>query len=442
LNASHENNVTSNNFGNKMNKATKSIILAVTTTIGATLLLCAEDWPQYRGPRGDGISAENVRIPWPASGPKVIWKKPTPNGFSSFAVSGGRVYTQVIRDLNGQRREILVAMDAATGNELWYADIGEAKYDSGGDSGTQDNRGGDGPRSTPTVNGGKVYAFTQHLKLFCFDAASGKTLWVKDIMQDFAGRNIGWKSAMSPLVDGELVFVGGGGAGQSLLAFNKTTGAVVWKKHDEKITHSTPVAATIHGVRQIIFFLQSGLLSVSPQDGTALWRFPFRYNVSTAISPVVCGDVVYCSAGYGVGGGACRIIKNGSQWTAEELWKIPGDRQVANHWSTPVFKDGYLYGMFSFKEFGRGPLKCVELKTGQVKWQQPGFGPGNVILSGKHLLALADDGQLVAVEATPESYKEVCRVKALNGKCWTTPALSNGRLYIRSTKEGACLDLK
>ena len=414
----------------------------VTVSLGAgTALLCAADWPQYRGPNQDGISTESVELKWAAAGPRVVWKVPTRNGFSSFAVSGGKAFTQVNRDLNGVPREIVVALDAATGKELWFVEIGVGKYDQGGDSGTPDNKGGDGPRSTPTVSDGKVYVLTQSLVLYCFDAESGKTVWTKNLIKEHAGRNIGWKNAASAVVDGDFVFAGGGGAGQSLLAFNKHTGQVVWKAHDEVITHATPVVATIHGVRQVIFFLKTGLLSVAAKEGQALWRFPFRFNVSTAISPVVAGDVVYCSAGYGVGGGACRISKDGDKFTATEMWKITGDKKVANHWSTPVFKNGHLYGMFSFKEFGKGPLKCVELSTGQVKWEQPGFGAGNVILVGNQILALADDGQLVVVEAAPTAYRELARAKAVTGKCWSTPAFSHGRIYVRSTQEGACLDV-
>jgi outer membrane protein assembly factor BamB len=401
----------------------------------------AADWPQYRGPDQTGISAESVNLSWPADGPKLVWKIPTKNGFSSFAISGGKVCTQVNREIDGEKREVCVALDAATGKELWAVDVGVGKYDSGGDSGTPDNRGGDGPRSTPTISEGKVYVLTQDLVVRCLDAETGKQVWIRDLVKQHAGRNIGWKSAASPVVDGDRVFLGGGGRGQSLLALDKKTGEVLWKDHDETITHSTPVATTIHGERQVVFFLKSGLLSVAAKDGKALWRFPFPFNVSTAISPIVSGDVVYCSAGYDVGGGACRIVKDGDQYTAKQLWRISGVKLVANHWSTPVVKDGHLYGMFSFKRFGVGPLKCVELATGKVEWEQPGFGAGNVILVKDKVLALADDGQLVVVEATPKAYQEVARFKAVTGKCWSTPALSDGKIYVRSTKEGACLAL-
>src|SRR5258706_8101976 len=223
----------------------------------------AADWPQYHGPNGDSISTEKVKLPWPAAGPKVVWKIPTLNGFSSFAVAGGQAFTQVNRDIDNVPWEICVALDAATGKEQWFAKTDIGNYEHGGDSGTPGNKGGDGPRSTPAFGDGKVYVLTQNLVLHSLDAQNGKSLWSHDLMKEFSGRNIGWKSAASPMIDGDLVFVGGGGPGQSLLAFNKKTGDVVWKGEDEVITHATPVAATIHGERQVIFFVKKGLVSVS-----------------------------------------------------------------------------------------------------------------------------------------------------------------------------------
>ena len=380
----------------------------------------------------DGTCAGTVS--WRGESLKPVWKVPTNTGFSSFAVSDGKVFTQVVRDVKGTPREGCVALDAAQGTELWFADLGLGKGYSGGGQ-------GDGPRSTPTVNDGMVYLVSPELVVLAVDAKTGKTVWRRDLIKQHAGRNIKWRSAASAVVDGELVFVGGGGAGQSALALNKKTGAVVWKALDETITHAMPVATTILGQRQIIFFMVSGLVSLEPKDGKVLWRFPFPFKTSTAASPVVSGDIVYCSAGYGVGGGACRIVKQGPGFAARKLWMIPGNKQVANHWSTPVCKDGYLYGMFCFKKFRKGPVKCVEAATGKICWSQPGFGQGNLILVGNTLLALSDTGVLVAIEATPKAYKEIARMNAVGGKCWSTPAFSNGRVYVRSTSEGVCLQV-
>ena len=409
--------------------------------LGQSAAVWAADWPQYRGPDQTGISAEEVLLDWQADGPKPLWKIPTANGFSSFAVAGGRAYTQVDRARDGQPREVCLALDALTGKELWTADVGEGHYPGGGDEGAPGNNGGDGPRSTPTVSDGRVYVATPNLVLFCLDASTGRRIWTKDLIQENAGHNIGWKNAASPVIDGNLLFVGGGGRGQSLLALDKKTGKTVWKGFDEKITHATPVVTTILGRRQVIFFLQSGLLSVATTSGKALWNFPVKYNVSTAASPVVSGDMVYCGAGYNVGGAACKITKTASGFQASELWRISGNKQVVSHWSTPVCKDGYLYGMFSFKKYGTGPLKCVQVATGKIAWEKPGFGAGNVILVGDRLLALADDGRLVIVEATPAGYHEVARAKVLTGKCWSTPALSDGPHFRAEHQGSACLAL-
>ena len=414
---------------------------ALSTAVLAACYCPANPWPQYRGPNVDGISPEAIHPNWLAQGPKRLWQVPTTDGFSSFASADHKVFTLITRTVDGAPSEVCLALDADSGRELWAVPVGPGKYPGGGDSGTDDNKGGDGPRSTPAVVGGRVYVYSSDMVLVCLDPATGKTIWKKDIVGEYGGKNIGWKSAMSPVVDGELLYIAGGGPGQAMLAFNAASGALAWKTGDDAMTHATPVVATIHDVRQVIFLMQSGLVALNVGTGQSLWRFPFKYRTSTACSPVVGGDVVFCTAGYDIGGAACRVVKNGNAFTAEGLWKVAGNNAVASLWSTPVYKDGYLYGMISFKKFGNGPLKCVDLKTGAVKWEQPGFGAGNVVLVGNHLLALADNGELVVVETSPEAYKEVTRFKAIEGKCWSSPALADGRLYVRSTRQGACFDL-
>jgi outer membrane protein assembly factor BamB len=416
-------------------------LLIFATAFFLTGALAAE-WPQYRGIKLDGSTLETIPLAnWPKAGPKEVWKVPAPLGFSSFAVAGGKAYTLVARaDDDGATREVCVALDAATGKELWAFTMCVMKYDGGGDSGADGNDGGDGPRSTPTINDKRVYLFDSQINLYCLEADTGKMLWQKSLQDEFDGPNIRWQSSASAVVDEGLVYVPGGGPGQSFLAFNKTDGKLAWKSGDETMTHAMPVATTIHGVRQIIFFVKSGLVSVEAKSGKELWRYPFPFKTSTAASPVVSGDLVYCSVGYGVGAGLCKVKKTADGYAAEEVWRMPNDNQ--NHWSTPVLKDGYLYGMFSFKEHGSGPMKCVELATGKVMWSQDGYGPGNVILLGDgKILALSDRGELAILEGTPEAYKEVVRSKVIAGKCWSTPTLSDGRIYVRSTKEGVCLEV-
>lgn len=422
-----------------MSPKTTQALLTLTTMIGV-LPISAAEWPQYRGPALDGSSGEKLTAKtWGPTGPRTVWKVPASGGFSSLTVSEGRVFTVVGRSIDGVAHEVLVALDAESGREIWSAPSSVAKFDGGGNSGTKDNSGGDGPRSTPSVVGGRVYLLDGRLVLSCREAASGREVWRRDLIAEHAGRNITWQNAASPVVEGDLVFVAGGGEGQALLGIDRHTGKTVWKGQDDRMTHATPVVSTLLGERQVVFFTQTGLVSVRPADGDVLWRQPFRFTTSTAASPVIADDLVYCSAGYGVGAGAYRIAKDATGYRSTQVWRAEGKLQ--NHWSTPVLYQGHLYGMFGFKEYGACPLKCVEVATGREKWSQAGFGPGNVTRVEGHLIALSDAGELVLVEATPTAYRETARADVLEGKCWSTPTYAGGRIYARSTREAVCVEL-
>jgi outer membrane protein assembly factor BamB len=394
-------------------------------------------WSQSNGPGSDRISPESLKLTtWPTAGPKVLWESKVSDGHSSFAIGGGRAATLITRD--GQ--ETCLVLAARTGKELWAKSLTPAKYDGGGNAGAGNNKGGDGPRSTPAIYNGKIFVYSSQLQLICFDAATGGESWRVDVRKLHDGQSLKWQSAASPVIDGDLVFVPGGGEGQSMLAFDKDSGKKVWAAGEDKMTHATPIVAEIHGARQVIFFTQEGLVGLATKTGKELWRQNYQYKVSTAASPVVYEDIVYCSAGYGVGAGACRISKDGDGFSSKMIWRKSG--KLPNHWSTPIVKDGYLYGMFSFKEYGKGALKCVDIRTGEEMWAESGFGPGNVILSGNVVIALSDAGELALVSAASDSYKQLARAKVLSGKCWTTPVLSDGRIYARSTQEAICVDVR
>jgi outer membrane protein assembly factor BamB len=402
--------------------------------------LFGADWPQYRGPKCDGSTPETIPDAWPPEGPKVLWKEPLGASFGSFAVSSGKAFILIERGGD----EVCLALDAKTGRQLWAYCLGSTIFEK---------MGGEGPRSTPATDGDRVYLLGTYLELACLNAADGKEIWKHNLPKEFGGKMQlrasginSWGSAASPLLDGNLVFVHGGGADTSFLAFDKNTGNVVWKGQNELLTHSTPVPATILGQRQIIFFCQSGLVSVASENGAPLWRYPFKFSVSTASTPIVFGDVVYCSAGYNMGTEALRVSRSNAGWTTTKLWRK--EQPFCNHWTTPVCKDGYLYGIYGFKDFVQpgsnvgAPLKCVELATGKEMWSQPGFGSGGAtILVNGRVLVQSDAGALVLVEATPAAYKETARFTPLGGKCWTMPAVSGGRIYARNTKMGVCLDV-
>jgi outer membrane protein assembly factor BamB len=411
-------------------------LLLSSLTLFTPILTGCPDWPQYNGSEHDRTVDQTIRKRlWSGSPPTTEWTVATPAGFSSFTLAEGLAYTLVERD----GKETAIALDAGTGKEMWAFASDKVKYDGGGGAGTEDNRGGDGPRTCVSYQDGRVFVMTSDLHLHCLDAKTGEMRWDVSLMADYEGRNITWQNAASPLLEGGLVIIGGGGEGQSLLALQQETGELCWKTSDERITHATPIATTIHGVRQVIFYLRSGLVAVRPADGKELWRIEYPYRTSTAASPVVFDDVVYCSAGYGVGAGAFRLSLEDGQWSSESLWRKRND--YMNHWSTPVCKDGYLYGMFSFKDYGDGPMKCVDIRTGEELWSEDGFGPGNCILVGEDLVALTDAGEVVLVESTPEAYREISRAPYLEGKCWSTPTFADGDLFIRSTSQGMRINL-
>ena len=400
--------------------------------------LNAADWTQFRGPNSAGISSESGLNFDGLARAKAVWTTPMTNGFSSITTNGDTVYTLISDGGN----EHCIAVNAATGEQLWKSvALGSSDYgNGGGNAGARGNNGGDGPRSTPTISNGKVYALTAELILSCLDASTGKVAWQRNLVQKNGGRLPKWKNAASPIIEGDSIFVNCGSAKGAFLAINKNNGEVIWSVGSDEMTHSSPVLATIHNVRQVIFFAKSGLVSCDVNSGKVLWKQAFKFNVSTAMSPIVDGDVVYCSAGYGVGSGAFRVSPSGNGFNVENLWFKVGNT-LANHWSTPIVKDGHLFGLFGFKKYAECPLMCVNIRTGEVKWEKKGFGPGGVTLSGDTLVVLGDEGQLVAVKATTAGYQEVGRVDLLDGKAWGTPTISNGRVFARTTKEGLCLKL-
>lgn len=419
-------------------KTTQSFLLGLLAA-ASLLQLPAAEWTQYRGSAADGNSPEKwaLKAYVSSNGLPRVWRTKAETGFSSFTVAEGKAFTIVGRQVDGVKREVLVALNTTDGKELWSTPFGLARYDGGGDSGTPDNKGGDGPRSTPSASDGRVFVYGSAMKLVCFSTKDGKEIWAQDIAKDFGGQNIRWQSAASPLLEGGMVFVAGGGAGQSLLAFDQKSGTNVWKTQDDGLVHATPTVATIQGVRQVVFVTKVGLVGVEVKSGNVLWRhdFPARY---VAASPVVDGDLVYCSAGYGAGAMVVRIKQEGDKLASELLWKKPN--QFMNHWSTPVAKGGYLYGLFGHAAYGSAPLKCIELATGEEKWSKPNFGQGGVILVDDHLVALCDGGELCIVKAQPDAYKQEGLFQAIGGKCWSTPAFSNGKIYLRSTTEGVCYE--
>lgn len=401
---------------------------------GACAVSGAVEWSQIAGPRFDRKTAEALPEKW-SSAPNRVWEYPSGGGFGTVVTGASRAFLVI----GAGGRETAVGLDRKTGKELWRAPMAEMEYANGGDRGATGNSGGDGPRVTPAYADGRVFVLDGKFVLWAFDSASGQVLWKHDLVAKFGGREIHWANAASPLVVGDRVYVAGGGNKQSYLAFAAASGEVIWKSGSDRQTYTTPIFTKIHGKEQILFMVERGVVSVDPADGKELWHYPFPYRTATAASPVVWEDIVNCSAGYGVGGGACKVTRDGDKWSVDEVWRSPGNRDTAAHWSTAVVVDGYMYGHYGHGEYGRAAFKCIDIRTGKVQWEQSGFGPGQTILAGGKLLVTSDAGRLVMIEPNKERYQEVAATKAVDGKVWASVALSDGHVFIRSTTKAVCL---
>ncbi|MCA9742182.1 PQQ-binding-like beta-propeller repeat protein [candidate division KSB1 bacterium] len=380
-----------------------------------------DDWPQWRGPNRDGISAEKgILKSWDDSGPETIWRVASGDGYAGIAVANGRLFTA----WGGGRSAYLVCYDAATGKQLWKTKLGANSFLDQGN----------GPRATPLVDGDLVYMIDGFAKLFAVRAQSGDVAWQRDLEREYGSRVPRWGYSSSPMVLGDkLIVTVGGKSDYAYMAFNKANGAEIWHAGNDEPGYSSPILVTIAGTQQLIFFSASGLHGVSPADGTIFWKYGWRtsYDVNAA-NPIFIGpDKIFISSSYGTGAAVIQISKNGNQFSAETVWK---NRIMKNHFNSSVLWKGYIYG------FDNGILKCIEAQTGEEMWKARGFQKGQLILADGHLIVLGEQGMLAVAEATPKAYIERARSKVLSGRCWTMPTLANGILFVRN--QSAMLALK
>jgi outer membrane protein assembly factor BamB len=408
-------------------------ILLLLTTLSLSPRLRAVEWTQYSGPNLDGSSPETVRTNWGRLPPHVVWRKSIGPGWSSVAVSGGRVFTLEKRTVNGSPREVCLALDAATGDPIWSADLDDAVYT---DLSGYDDRV-DGPRSTPTVEGDRVYVFTAQLKLFCLRFDNGHEIWSRDFPAELGSSNISWENAASPLLVGDLIYVNGNASGKRLMAIRKLDGTPAWNVRDDGMTHATPIYGTIGGVAQVIFLTKTGLVAVNPLTGALLWRLPFTpSSTSTAASPAIVGDYVHASAAYASGMWVAKVVNNGGTFTATQSGRQQGNAYQV-HWSTPVADNGFLYCVPSPSN-GPYRLACLDIAAGTNRWSQQTVGSGNIgygsiIKAANTLIVLTESGELVLVQADPTAYRETAKSKILDLYSWNHVALSDGIIYARNS---------
>lgn len=378
----------------------------------------AEDWPRWRGPSLDGISKEAGWLAqWPADGPRKLWEAPVGVGYSSFSVSQGRVFTMG----NVANMDVVSCFDAETGQLVW-------KYEYS--CSPKDPNGYVGPRGTPTVDGDRVYTMSRAGQLFCLDSAKGTVIWSKDLPKDFGGKKPTWGFSGSPLVGKDWVLCEAGGPDAAVVALDKKTGEVVWKNGKDGAGYSSIVPFDVNGERLFAVFPSDFFVVRRMKDGSEVGRIPWKtsYGVNAA-TPIISGNQIFISSGYGFG---CALLEVGNG--LKEVWR---NKNMCNHANSCVLWQGSLYG------FDENDLKCIDFKTGTVKWSEKRFGKGSLTLADGKLIVYGQKGLLATVEASPDGYKEISSIQILKGKdTWAVPVLANGRIYCRNLDTMVCLDVK
>ena len=367
------------------------------------------DWPQGRGVKHDGISSEQAWFkPWPADGPKRLWKANVGFGFSSVSVRAGRVFTM---GNNSNNVDTVWCLDAEIGRVVWtnsYPCALDPRYYEGG------------PGATPTVDGDRIFTFSKKGHVFCIDAASGKTIWSRNIADELSLKLPEWSFAGSALVEGDLVILNAGSAGTAL---DKMTGRIAWSSSPEAGGYATPVPSEINGQRAVTIFSAKTLVSVDPRTGRKLWEFPWETGRDVnAADPIVRGDKIFISSSTG----SALLQMRSNQVTA--VWNKPNF--MRNYFNPSVLVGDFLYGIDGTTHRPTA-LACVDFNTGERKWSQPNFG-SSALMAADNQLIILDKGELIIADATPEKYTERARTQVIGGKCWTVPVLANGRIYCRN----------
>jgi outer membrane protein assembly factor BamB len=392
------------------------------------------DWPTFRGAKRDSISPSTGLLKeWPKDGPPLAWKeaaKGLGSGFSSVSVVGDKIFT-----MGDQGDSCYVfALERATGNKIWEYKIGK----SGAPGGYA------GPRCTPTVDGGLVFALGQNGNLACVDAAKGKQVWAKDMKKDFGGNVGGWGYSESPLVDGDKLLCTPGGNAATIVALNKKTGALIWKAvvPGDRAEYSSMVISEAGGIKQYVQLLAKNVAGISAKDGKLLWTYDkLGNNTANIPTPVVKGDLVFCAAGYGKGGALLKLTASGGKMKAEELYY---NNDLGNRHGGVVLVGDHIYG----DRDDSGNPWCAELMTGKRVdgWKKQGKGGGSMSLTfaDGYLYCRYQNGVVALVEATPSGYKESGSFKISNvkGPSWPHPVVVDGKLYLREHDMLWCYNVK
>ncbi len=400
-------------------------LLTITTSRAA-----ADDWPNWRGANRDAICRETgLSKQWPADGPPLLWKATgMGEGYSGPAIVGKVLYT--MGNIDG--KEWVLALDTTTGKRIWAQPIGPVEYDDYSP----------GTRSTPTIDGNRLYALGASGQLVSMDIADGRTIWRKSFLADFGGTLLKWGFSESVLIDGDRLICTPGGPKAKIMALDKKTGRTVWgSEMPDRACYASMIKATLAGRAQYVQLTGDALVGVDAETGKLLWRYDAPthtlfggINIST---PIASGSTVFAATGYGVGGGLVRIEKAGEGCKAEEVYFT---KEMKNHHGGMILLDGYLYGCND-----PSIITCLEFATGKVQWRSRKAGKCSLLCADGMLYCRDEKGPISLVEATPDRFNMTGRFTPPDRSkknAWPHLVIAHGQMYVRDQDVLLCYDVR
>jgi outer membrane protein assembly factor BamB len=415
----------------------RSTILSVLVLI--SISASGGDWPQFRGPDRNNISAETGLLrSWPAPGPKVLWKTAVCEGYAGAAIKDGRIY---LNDYNDKKKEHLIrCISLADGKDIWQWSYPVEVRPNHGIT-----------RTVPAIGKKLVFSLDPKCRFHALDAKTGKIVWQKNLVQDYKATIPGWYAGQNPLIDGDSVLLATGGDAL-IIAFDQATGKELWRTPNpgkEAMSHSSLMPATIGGVKQYLYLSMKNLMGVAASDGQLLWSVPFTARIVAVPSPISIGDGrVFVTSGYEAGSAMFQVEKGAAGFSARKLFSLTST-QFNSEAQTPILFQNHLFAVSSKT---RGRFTCLDL-DGKVVWQSPvvsgkpeasrTFGLGAFLLAdGMFFILDGNTGMLRLVEASTKEYIELASAQILNGEdVWGPMALSDGKLIIRDMSQMVCLQV-
>lgn len=407
-------------------------IAAAVGTVVLSMLgarVAADEWPQWRGPRNDGIvRQETISHEWPADGPKQLWSHKVGPGFASPVAVNGKVYLFSLDD----GIDTLRCYDAEKGTEV-YKKTNERLF-KGRMPRETSSPDWTGERSSPVIENDRIYTYGIAGDLVARKLDSGEVIWHTNVLSETGGTPITWGQASNPTIDGDAMYVQGGKGGALCVSVDKNTGKINWKSEDGLGGYAKPVLVDVQGTRQLIVFGGNALWALDPKTGSTIWSVPWetQYDVNAA-TPIYHEGKLFVTSAYKQG--RCTLFEL-SPNAAKELWT---SKNITSKYQPPILDNGFIYGN------SEGTVRCLEWSSGKVQWTaQDRINQGGSLLriAPDKLLMLSERGKLILARATPQKYEKLAEAKILDGtNIWATPLLYKGKLYVKGRDEFICLDV-